>query len=1774
MADFDLVGKVALKIEDAQLARLSAKINRMFAKGASPDRIAKELENGLVKAIHTADREAHRFVDNIKRDMAGVARVANKELTKAFDNVGRKASKSIKNAILEREKQSKSDKKLLDSIVGTSDKGQDQAIKKRIAIEKKDIADRKRAAREAADIDAQEVADSQAAFRKREAIARQEVNARVAARNKLAKEDEAEVRDSQRTFQTRERLAKQAVAARVREEEQELKAGQKAFEKREKFARDAVKARLKAQRSGGSGGGPPSPPRNDDPAFNFGRQSGLAFKRFAAFSLAAGSVFLVADAFRDAIKEAVDFEKQLVTLAQVSNSSVAALKDTRRTIDDLSTGLGVASKDLVESATVIRQAGFSIEETNSALDTLALTTLSPSFNNLKNTTEGLIALRSQFGTAANDYKKQFGEINAVSKAFAVESEDIITAIRKSGGAFKVAGGNVTELIALFTAVRATTRESADTIASGFRTIFARLQRPQIIDELKGFNIELRDVEGNFVGPLKAIEEINRALTDVGKSGDLQFARVAEQIGGIRQISKVVPLIQQFTTAQRAANVARLGANSLEEDAAIAQTSLANRITKTKEEFLKFGRALVINDQFKNITGFLLDLGTAFSKAAAEIGPLIPIFTAAFAIRNISSLPKFLLGFNSVVGGRRDFIKQRGFARGIEGNIPFLNKQNSRRAGLFLGASRPALAFGAGVGVSLLGSSIASNANPVNQRGRFVGGRGLEGIGLGVTSGALLGSAIPGVGTAVGAALGGTIGAIHGFTEALKDAQDALEESKFRPAFDALTQTLSEISAGRLSPVGRRDVLNAGLNALRERRLTATGVERDELRGNIRQTVESLLLFQQNLLDSSKTLEQFAAAGGDDAIKFIAENSVLTAKELQRQRDTALKNREREETLFKRVFAAQEALLQQSNLITAFGAALENATIKANDAAERFSFLASTAFGGGVGVKFRGTRGFGTDASDLGLKANSANQISSLIGLSQFKGLAAQTVAIQDIKNQLPAILSEFGVNRPIGATSEDLDTFVQKRLNLLTKNVPNKDFVVQPIIDAITDSISSQLSTQGSGQNEAIQKILSAPGKFIESVFSDTELTRIDELLKQAAGAFAERFNVFADQVAQITNNEISVRKELADNIQRQADITTEIARRRSPLQFPLGSLQAGRRGRAAALLGGNAGAVGGDAGNIIPFIRNARQIIQQREADLQQATSIREQKQLTEVIIKLQGEILAAGDAFDILVDKSDEIAAKFDEFDKIQLGRDQVKGGIKEFTFGGRDARNQLNIAAAAASIVSANPNLFFDPTVIPDTLKPVIGDFLDRLSEAPVFNGKKGRELSDIIQGIGLRNAGFPPDLIKQLLSNNPNARQEELLKQAGDLAREEGEKRTEFIRLQGENNKTLNEDIRKSLDDFIKDLRTNLLQNIVQSTQTRLGGVGVQQAELQKQAKQFGLIQSLGGSGINLDNKRVLDLAKIFRGTEDTPGINSIESFIRKSEETQKLPRNQRFGGLDKAFASTNSQFVRIQAILDETSENIKAAATKRGLNPNDAITDLTNRLVDASPSRALGTAGAVSKFAAEKIFSDFIDEQNNKARDVVRSKRKELQSGREKLSDQENNFLDTLINLPAGKFNELSTAINQLGDAARLDKVTEQLNKLNLESQGLIQTLEGLNKQIQALNGVKAPGGGIPANPAGVIGNVFSPEGLQTILQGITNGFSSFVNGSTPLAQALNSFPNSIEMQGNHTVNVNINGVQAMSQMQPAMEAFIQSEIAKALTEFTLKNLPGALSYSQ
>ena len=369
----------------------------------------------------------------------------------------------------------------------------------------------------------------------------------------------------------------------------------------------------------------------------FGKDAGGAIKRIIGFRIGSAIFNGLTSSISDGVAKFIEFERALAKVQQVTGSTNLQIENLSRSILDFSKATGAAASSLAEVSVVLSQAGLSARETETALEALANTTLAPTFGDIKETAEGAIAILRQFGLEAEDLNDALGSINAVAGQFAVSASDVIVAVKQAGAVFASSSKGVAEseevfrqFIATFTSVRQTTRESAETIGTGLKTIVTRLQRLDTIESLKKFGIQLTDLEGKFVGPFEAIRRLSEGLQNLDPR-DIRFGAIIEELGGFRQVGKVIPLIQQYTVAQEALKTAQEGTGSIADQAIIAQATLGKQLDKTAASFQSLITTISNNESLQTIAKTILSIANAAFTLAEALSDVLPALLAISAV---------------------------------------------------------------------------------------------------------------------------------------------------------------------------------------------------------------------------------------------------------------------------------------------------------------------------------------------------------------------------------------------------------------------------------------------------------------------------------------------------------------------------------------------------------------------------------------------------------------------------------------------------------------------------------------------------------------------------------------------------------------------------------------------------------------------------------------------------------------------------------------------------------------------------------------------------------------------------------------------------------------------------------------------------------------------------------------------------------------------------------------------------------------------------------------
>jgi TP901 family phage tail tape measure protein len=254
--------------------------------------------------------------------------------------------------------------------------------------------------------------------------------------------------------------------------------------------------------------------------------------RVIAFGASAGAIFAVQRALSETIKSAIDVEKSLTDINVILNLSSESLSKFGGSLFDIAKNTGNTFKSVAEAATELSRQGLGVEETlKRTQNALILTRLSGL--GAADAVEALTATINGFSKEALNSSEIVNKFAAVDAAFAVSSADLAEAVKRVGSSASEAGVSLDQLIGIVTAAQQITARGGAVIGNSFKTIFTRLQRPKVLEDLEALGIATKDAQGNFLPLIGILQGLARSYDGLNS---VQRASIAETVGGVFQIN--------------------------------------------------------------------------------------------------------------------------------------------------------------------------------------------------------------------------------------------------------------------------------------------------------------------------------------------------------------------------------------------------------------------------------------------------------------------------------------------------------------------------------------------------------------------------------------------------------------------------------------------------------------------------------------------------------------------------------------------------------------------------------------------------------------------------------------------------------------------------------------------------------------------------------------------------------------------------------------------------------------------------------------------------------------------------------------------------------------------------------------------------------------------------------------------------------------------------------------------------------------------------------------
>jgi TP901 family phage tail tape measure protein len=349
--------------------------------------------------------------------------------------------------------------------------------------------------------------------------------------------------------------------------------------------------------------------------------------RVIAFGASAGSIFAVEKAFVNLIKSTIDVQKSLTDINIILNTTSKGLEKFGGDLFTVAKDTGQSFQSVAEAATELARQGLGVEETlKRTRDALILTRLSGL--DTVSSVEALTATLNSFNKTALDSTTIINKLANVDAAFAVSSADLASAVQRVGSSAQDAGVGFDELLAIVTSVQQTTSRGGAVIGNSLKTIFTRIARPEVLDQLQNLGLEVRNLDGGTRPAIDILKELSSTFDTLSDSQKSQFA---ETVGGVFQINILKAALgdlgKEYSVYNNALNTSRGATDqAIKRNEALNET-LSAIASRTLTNFTQLGSKIgsgafqpAIESTLKNVNNLLEGLANQDTESiGAKIG---------------------------------------------------------------------------------------------------------------------------------------------------------------------------------------------------------------------------------------------------------------------------------------------------------------------------------------------------------------------------------------------------------------------------------------------------------------------------------------------------------------------------------------------------------------------------------------------------------------------------------------------------------------------------------------------------------------------------------------------------------------------------------------------------------------------------------------------------------------------------------------------------------------------------------------------------------------------------------------------------------------------------------------------------------------------------------------------------------------------------------------------------------------------------------------------------
>ena len=336
------------------------------------------------------------------------------------------------------------------------------------------------------------------------------------------------------------------------------------------------------------------------------KELGTTFMTALKYQISYGAINAVTNSIREAVQYSKELNTVMTDIRIVTDKSAEAADKLSKRANQMAKELKASTTEILKAQLIYYQQGDSdaIAAKKGAITTKAAKTANVE---LQQMSEYLTAVWNSYQVGSNELELFVDKLAAVGAATATSMEEMATALSKVGATAKAVGVEYDQLNATIATISSVTRQSAESVGTALKTIYARLGDlkigktdedglglGEVSSKLKVMGVDILDVNNELKDMGDIVEEVGDKWDGWSRA---QKTAVAQAIAGKRQYTQLLALFENLDDYQSTLKISELAEGELDKQAKIWSESWEAASNKVKAATEGVYQGLLNDDVF-------------------------------------------------------------------------------------------------------------------------------------------------------------------------------------------------------------------------------------------------------------------------------------------------------------------------------------------------------------------------------------------------------------------------------------------------------------------------------------------------------------------------------------------------------------------------------------------------------------------------------------------------------------------------------------------------------------------------------------------------------------------------------------------------------------------------------------------------------------------------------------------------------------------------------------------------------------------------------------------------------------------------------------------------------------------------------------------------------------------------------------------------------------------------------------------------------------------------